>query len=91
MVIPDAEPHQIGARLRWYRNHLGVGVVDFAKKCGVSQSQISDWENGERNITVRGAMKIYNAFEIDLSFIFLGAIGNLPHSIAQAWLAHNQG
>lgn len=39
---------QVARRLRKMRINAGMNQAQFARKLGVSQQKLSDWENGKR-------------------------------------------
>lgn len=43
---------EIGARLKWVREHLGMSGVEFGTKIGLSQSKIADLERGKTKISI---------------------------------------
>lgn len=38
--------YEIGSRIRKYREELGISQVQLAQKIGVSNSRVSNWEQG---------------------------------------------
>ena len=44
--------------IKIYRKSMGIKQIDFAKCLGVSQKDISRWENGERTPNVENLKKI---------------------------------
>ena len=48
----DEVPHPyMGANLRWWREHQGLGVRELARKAGVSPGYISQLESSEKIMT----------------------------------------
>ena len=58
---------KIGKRIRTLRNETGISQEDFAKKCDLDRTYISDVERGERNISIINLNKIAKSLKITLS------------------------
>lgn len=54
---------KLGTRLRELRKETGLSQEDFARKCGLDRTYISDVERGERNISVLNIYKIAKALK----------------------------
>lgn len=68
----EAAKH-VGERLRWTRIALGYGTqVDFCKQIGVNKGDYSKFEAGERQVTLRVAMKIKDRWGVPLDWLFCG-------------------
>lgn len=50
--------------LKIYRKSMGIKQIDFAKCLGVSQKDISRWENGERTPNVENLKKICEVLNV---------------------------
>jgi transcriptional regulator with XRE-family HTH domain len=46
------EKREIGLRLKWIREHLGMSGAEFGASIGISQSKIADLERGKTKISV---------------------------------------
>ncbi|MGD9994033.1 MAG: helix-turn-helix domain-containing protein [Salinivirgaceae bacterium] len=71
---------QIGATIKKLRKEKGITQIDFSKRCGISQTYLSQIENDERNPTVDVLEKISNVLEIPypvLSFLSI-TIDSVP-------------
>ncbi len=54
----------LGTRIRGVRKARGVTLTKLSELSKVSQSMLSDVENGRRSITIRTLKKIANALEV---------------------------
>jgi transcriptional regulator with XRE-family HTH domain len=58
---------KVGKRIRALRNETGLSQEDFAKKCDLDRTYISDVERGERNISIINLNKIAKTLKITLA------------------------
>ena len=56
----------IAVTVQQERRAQGLTQKEFAEKLGVSQSMISQWENGEENFTVATLVRISSALGLSL-------------------------
>jgi transcriptional regulator with XRE-family HTH domain len=49
---------ELGAKIRRLRMRMSLTQAQFARKVGVSQQKLSDWENGKRLRSVMEAMRL---------------------------------
>ncbi len=73
---------KVGATIKKLRKGKRIRQIDFADKCGISQTYLSQIENDERNPTVDVLVRISNVLEIPypvLSFLSL-TIESVPHA-----------
>lgn len=61
----------IGQKIRAIRRARGLSSVEVAELAGLSQSTISNFENGNRPITLETLQKICCALDIDIADLFL--------------------
>ncbi len=61
---------KVGKRIRALRNETGLSQEDFAKKCDLDRTYISDVERGERNISIINLNKIAKSLKVALSQLF---------------------
>ncbi len=59
-----------GKALRRMRTEKKISQEDFAEKCGLHRTYISDVELGKRNVSLENIERISNALEISLSDFF---------------------
>ncbi|WNB76320.1 XRE family transcriptional regulator [Methylomonas koyamae] len=57
--------------LIWARERSGIAVSEFARKCGVSQDKLSEWESGRRPLTFKQAMTYAEKAHIPFGYLFL--------------------
>lgn len=60
---------RIGLRIKELRKETGLSQEDFAPKCGLDRTYISDVERGRRNISVINLAKISKALKVKLSVL----------------------
>ncbi len=63
---------KIGETIKKIRKEKGITQINFSRKCGISQTYLSQIENNERNPTIDILERISNALEIPypvLSFL----------------------
>lgn len=61
---------QFGERVRVLRVQAGLSQEEFAFRCGMHRTYLSDIERGERNVALRNIEAISRAFGISLSVLF---------------------
>lgn len=59
--------NKVGKRIRALRNETGLSQEDFAKKCDLDRTYISDVERGERNISIINLNKVAKSLKVTLS------------------------
>lgn len=57
--------------LIWARERSGIAVTDFAKKCGVTEERLLEWEAGERALTFNQAMTYAEKAYVPFGYLFL--------------------
>ncbi len=60
---------KIGLRIKELRNQTGLSQEDFAPKCGLDRTYLSDVERGRRNISVINLSKIAKALKVKPSIL----------------------
>ena len=63
---------RFGARVRGLRQKAGLSQEDFAARCGLDRTYMSEIERGKRNVALRNVEAIALAFNISLSDLFKG-------------------
>lgn len=58
---------KIGAKIRRFRNETQLSQEEFARKCGLDRTYISDVERGERNVSVLNLFKIAKSLKVSPS------------------------
>jgi|GEM_PF-5112105 len=69
MQLFDIHDDKISQRFAEARKATGLNMTKFANKAGLFQSQVSEIENGTRNITAEILLKIELAFGISWRYI----------------------
>lgn len=64
----DEKYTKAGVLLRGLRIREGLSQVEFAKKIGVTQANLSKMENGTRAIGLTIAKRIAKAFNVDINY-----------------------
>lgn len=57
--------------LTWARERSGISVSDFARRCGVSEERLLEWESGERRLTFNQAMRFAEKAYVPFGYLFL--------------------
>jgi len=57
--------------LTWARERSGIDVPDFAKKCGVTEDRLLEWESGKRTMTFNQAMRYAEKAHVPFGYLFL--------------------
>jgi transcriptional regulator with XRE-family HTH domain len=61
---------QVGNRIRFLRNQMGLSQEKLALKAGIDRTYLAGIESGKRNATITSIEKIVNALEISLREFF---------------------
>lgn len=64
---------KIGQRIRTVRLEHGIKQKDLARKIGISQGALTNFELGRRKISLEWLVKISRALEVPVSY-FVGAV-----------------
>ncbi|MBL0561411.1 helix-turn-helix domain-containing protein [Aeromonas hydrophila] len=57
--------------LVWAREHSGIPVAVFAKKCGVTEERLHEWETGQHSMTFNQAMVYAEKAHVPFGYLFL--------------------
>jgi len=57
--------------LTWARERSGISVPDFARRCGISEQRLREWESGERKLTFNQAMRFAEKAHVPFGYLFL--------------------
>ena len=66
-----SKAHINTSMLIWARKRSGIDVSDFARKCGVSEERLQEWESGERPMTFNQAMSYAAKAYVPFGYLFL--------------------
>lgn len=61
----------LGGKLKLLRTRRGITQGDLAKFLDLSKGQVSNLENGRRNLSLKQLEKICEYFKVDMSYFFL--------------------
>ena len=61
----------LGGKLKLLRTKRGITQDDLAQFLDLSKGQVSNLENGRRNLSLRQLEKICEFFKVDMSYFFL--------------------
>jgi transcriptional regulator with XRE-family HTH domain len=73
----------VAARLTLTREALGLSQAEICRRSGIAKSAWNNAETADNRLSLNDAIKLWEAFEIDLRWTFLGKIGGLPHDLAK--------
>jgi len=72
------EHAEIGRRLLWSRLALGKEThSDFIAGTDIKRNSYSEWETGERRISLDGALALCNRHELSLDWIYFGRLATI--------------
>lgn len=57
--------------LNWARERSGFTVSEFAKKLGISEKRLLEWESGQHAMTFNQAMQYAEKAHIPFGYLFL--------------------
>lgn len=80
-LIPERN-RLVAQRLLWTRTALQLKQNKFATDAGLSPTTYNQWETGVVHPPVDGAMKLCEAHELTLDWIYRGKMGSLPSTTA---------
>lgn len=90
MTIEPDDPREIGVRLQWLREHLGLTIQEFAQALGVKYDRYYNWESGRGRLSFEGAKRINRDYSVPLDFLYLGVPSMLPSDLRKSWLAFHR-
>ncbi len=70
---------KIGQRIRKVRLEHGIKQKDLARKIGISQGALTNFELGRRKISLEWLLKISRALEVPVGY-FMGAVEPVPEA-----------
>lgn len=68
----------LGKQIRDLRDELGMTQADFANYCGVTQTQVSNWERGRYRPNKQVAWKLHSEHGLPLDAYF--TTGGMLHT-----------
>lgn len=79
----DAMRRNVGERLRWVREVLGMSQREFGRRAGLGSNTYNQVELGLKMPSIEMAIAICDAHGLTLDYIFRGDTGDLKHSVAE--------
>lgn len=77
---------QIGRRVRFVRERLGMDQAEFAQLAGAAAKQnVSTWETGSGRLSLKGARAIRERTGYGLDFLYFGDVNALSPDQIRAW------
>ncbi len=73
---------RVGMRIRKIRKAHGLSQSQFALRAGISASAVGNWEQGLSRPGLNAAVKIIEAFDMTLDYLYLGRMHTLRHGVA---------
>jgi transcriptional regulator with XRE-family HTH domain len=70
--MSDPPIENFSQRLRLALSRADISQVEFARQIGAHQNQVSSWESGRRNPSLRHLAAIGQTLEMDLDWLVLG-------------------
>jgi len=71
----------LGARLKSTREALGLSAAELCRQIDCKANRWSQYESGERKITLEVANSLCDQFGLSLDWIYRGNPAMLPHSL----------
>ncbi len=80
----------VARRVRWHRHVTLLSQTAYAKKLGIGQGSIGDWESGNHCVSAEGAMRFNAVFGLPSDFLFFGVTEGLPGRLRREWDDYNR-
>lgn len=71
----------LGQRLEMTREALDISAADLCKRLDIKPNRWSQYESGERRITIPVAEKLCDEFDLSMDWIYRGKAAQLPNSL----------
>jgi transcriptional regulator with XRE-family HTH domain len=81
--VDESTAQAIGERLRVTREVIGLKQREFAKRAGVSATAYNQYEVGDTKPKIENAIKLREAFNLTLDWIYCGDPSGLPYTLAE--------
>lgn len=75
------QPAEVGARLKLARKALGLSGTAFAGGAGIRQNAYSQYETGDRPLTINAAVKLCVKYRLSLDYLYLGDETLIPRGL----------
>ncbi len=73
----------VGLRLKLSRNAVGMSQQSLADLIGITRGALANWERGTRLADPGAMVRYHNECNIDLNWIYMGDMSQLPLKIAE--------
>lgn len=81
-------PSRVAPRIEAVRMALGLNRSEFADRIDVDRSSFTKIADGKKPLLPRDAYKIYELWGVDMNFLYLGQIRDLPPSLSSKIISH---
>lgn len=82
LALP-VDPMMVAPRLIALREALGMSKAEFADILGVDRSSYIKIEKGAKPLLPPVAFRIYELFGVDMNYVYLGRVGDVPSSLSK--------
>jgi transcriptional regulator with XRE-family HTH domain len=80
----DFSPSAIGSRLAVTRTVVGLNQVEFAKKAKIAPNTYNQFEQGKKRPSLANAIRLCDAYDLTLDWIYVGDPSGLRYEMADA-------
>lgn len=77
------DPMMVAKRLVALREALGLSKAEFADAIGLDRSSYTKVEKGVKPLLPPLAFRIYELYGVDMNYVYLGRIGDVPSSLSK--------
>lgn len=81
-IVAAASKARIANQITEWRMSHNMNQAEFAKHCGVAQSTVSKWENGDFNFTIEKLAEIACCMDMELKISLADESESIPTNIA---------
>jgi len=83
-VIESSAVKLIAERLALVREVEGLSQSEFAGRAGINGNAWNNYERARKRISIDAAIRLVEAYNLTLDYIYLGDASNLPYQLASA-------
>ncbi len=76
--MDEINSKDIGDRLRWHRDLLGLTQEDYAELIQTERPIYGHWETGRNRLSINGGLRIRAKHGLTLDFLYTGDVNSLP-------------
>ncbi|MCW1920844.1 helix-turn-helix domain-containing protein [Rhodobacter sp. KR11] len=81
-------PSRVAPRIEAVRMAVGLNRSEFADRIDVDRSSFTKIADGKKPLLPRDAYKIFELWGVDMNFLYLGQIRDLPPSLSSKIVSH---